>query len=81
MLRWTALASWLIGAFGLTLALVFSDVDLAVYIGAALVVLGPVIALSAVFRLRTPGAVFVFLGSMIPQLLLGVVLYQVSIQA
>jgi hypothetical protein len=81
MLRWTAFASWLIGALGLVLAIVFSDVDLAVYLGAALVVLGPLIAFVGVFRLRTPGAVLVFLGSLVPQVLLGVVLYQVSIQA
>ena len=39
------------------------------------------IAFVGVFRLRTPGAVLVFLGSLVPQVLLGVVLYQVSIQA
>jgi hypothetical protein len=80
-LRRTALVSWAIGAVGLALALVFSNEDFWVYVGSALVVLGPLIALVAVIRLRTPGAVLVFLGALVPQMLLGLVLYQVALQA
>lgn len=76
MMRRTALLSWAIGALGLTLALVFSDHDFWIYAGGILVLLGPLVALGAVVRRRTPATAVVFLLSLVPQVILGFVLYQ-----
>jgi hypothetical protein len=78
MLWRAALASWLIAIAGLVLVFAYWDVDRIFYLGAALTILGPLIALGVVIRQRTPEAVFVFLLALVAPVLLGVLLYLVA---
>ena len=61
------------------LALVFAcwDVDRLFYLGLALTILGPLLALGVVIRRRTPEAVFVFLLALVAPVFLWVLLYRV----
>jgi hypothetical protein len=78
MLWRAASASWLLAIAGLALVFAYWDVDRIFYLGAALTILGPLIALGVVIRQRTPEAVFVFLLALVAPVLLGVLLYLVA---
>jgi len=78
MLTRTALVSWAVGAVGLALEVVFWRDDLVVVAGIALVILGPLIALTVVIRERTPEAMFVFLLALVSPVLLGLLFYLVA---
>jgi hypothetical protein len=78
MLSRAASASWLLAIAGLALVFAYWDVDRIFYLGAALTILGPLIALGVVIRQRTPEAVFVFLLALVAPVLLGVLLYLVA---
>ena len=78
MLWRAALASWLVAIAGLALVFAYWDVDRIFYLGAALTILGPLVALGVVIRQRTPEAVFVFLLALVAPVLLGVLLYLVA---
>ena len=78
MLWRAALASWLVAIAGLALVFAYWDVDRIFYLGAALTILGPLVALGVVIRQRTPEAVFVFLLALVAPVLLWVLLYLVA---
>jgi hypothetical protein len=78
MLWRAALASWLMAIAGLALVFAYWDVDRIFYLGAALTILGPLVALGVVIRQRTPEAVFVFLLALVVPVFLGVLLYLVA---
>jgi hypothetical protein len=63
---------------GLALVFAYWDVDRIFYLGAALTILGPLVALGVVIRQRTPEAVFVFLLALVVPVFLGVLLYLVA---
>lgn len=78
MLWRAAVASWLTAIAGLALVFAYWDVDRIFYLGAALTIVGPLIALGVVIRQRTPEAVFVFLLALVAPVFLGVLLYLVA---
>ena len=72
-----ALVSWLVAIAGLALVFACWDVDRLFYLGLALTILGPLLALGVVIRRRTPEAVFVFLLALVAPVFLWVLLYLV----
>ena len=73
---WRAAAlSWLVTIAGLVLVFSSWEVDALFYLGAALTILGPLIALGIVIRQRTPEAVFVFLLASVAPIFLVVFVY------
>ena len=73
-----ALVSFVAEVAGLALVFAYWDVDRLFYLGRALTVLGPLIALGVVILQRTPEAVFVFLLALVAPVFLGVLLYLVA---
>ena len=67
--------SWLVTIAGLALVFSYWEVDRLFYVGAALTILGPLIALGVVIRQRTPEAVFVFLLALVAPVFLVVFVY------
>jgi hypothetical protein len=78
MLTRSAYVSWLVSATGLAMVFASPNDDLLVSVGLGLAILGPLIALAAVVRQRTPEAVFVFLVALVAPVLLGIVFYLVA---
>ena len=78
MLTRSAYVSWLVSATGLAMVFASPNDDLLVSVGLGLAILGPLIALAAVVRQRTPEAVFVFLVALGAPVLLGIVFYLVA---
>jgi hypothetical protein len=78
MLTRTAIVAWAVGALGLALMFTFWHNDVVAWAGLGLAILGPLLALWAVIWERRPEAVFVFLLSLVPLVLMAVVLYLVA---
>ena len=75
MLWRAGLLSWLVTIAGLALVFSYWEVDWLFYVGAALTILGPLIALGVVIWKRTPEAVFVFLLALVAPVFLVVFVY------
>jgi hypothetical protein len=75
MLTRSAHVSWLVSATGLAIVFMSSYDDFLVAVGIGFAIVGPLIALPAAVRQRTPKAVFVFLVALLAPVLLGIAFY------